>query len=121
MTSTTSNLHTGLIEDAVGSLNWLHQRADVDPSKIIVYGRSLGGAVAAALVARQKEEGRLGVKGLICKFNIITRSKHDMWGMERISIVCRVWMYGACMHPGWSPSLSATSPLLFTPLLPVDA
>ncbi|MES1912354.1 MAG: hypothetical protein MHM6MM_004642 [Cercozoa sp. M6MM] len=39
----------GLVLDARASLDYLRNRGDVDMSKIIVYGRSLGGAVALAL------------------------------------------------------------------------
>lgn len=39
----------GLVLDAQAALAYLHAREDVDSSKVIVFGRSLGGAVAIAL------------------------------------------------------------------------
>eukprot|EP01018_Ginkgo_biloba_P005367 Gb_14814 [translate_table: standard] len=40
----------GIINDAQAALDYLLQRTDIDTSRIVVFGRSLGGAVGAALV-----------------------------------------------------------------------
>lgn len=40
----------GIKLDAQAALDYLHSRPDIDPSNIFVFGRSLGGAVGAALV-----------------------------------------------------------------------
>lgn len=44
----------GLKRDADAALAFLRGRSDIDPLKIIVFGRSLGGAVAIDLAARQQ-------------------------------------------------------------------
>ena len=46
----------GLILDAESVLDYLHDRVDVDSSKIILFGRSLGGAVAIALASRHPQK-----------------------------------------------------------------
>jgi abhydrolase domain-containing protein 13 len=43
----------GLEQDAAAALQHLQQRGDVDASRIVVFGRSLGGAVALHLIAKQ--------------------------------------------------------------------
>ncbi|KAH7292290.1 hypothetical protein KP509_29G060700 [Ceratopteris richardii] len=40
----------GLIKDAQAALDHLLQRTDIETTKVVVFGRSLGGAVATALV-----------------------------------------------------------------------
>ncbi|KAL6991324.1 Alpha/beta hydrolase domain-containing protein wav2, partial [Sarracenia purpurea var. burkii] len=39
----------GIIRDAQAALDHLVQRIDIDTSRIVVFGRSLGGAVGAVL------------------------------------------------------------------------
>ncbi len=41
----------GLYQDAQASWDFLHSRHDIDQKKLIVFGRSLGGAVAIHLAA----------------------------------------------------------------------
>jgi len=41
----------GIKLDSMTALNYLQKRGDINPKKIIVFGRSLGGAVAADLAA----------------------------------------------------------------------
>ncbi len=53
----------GLKQDADASLAWLLARSDIDHHKLVVYGQSLGGAVAAYLAA--SEAGRTHVAGVI--------------------------------------------------------
>ncbi len=43
--------HTGLYQDAQASWDFLLSRHDIDQSKLIIFGRSLGGAVAIHLAA----------------------------------------------------------------------
>eukprot|EP00249_Psilotum_nudum_P006466 c19793_g1_i1 orf=493-1425(-) len=40
----------GIVKDAQAALDHLLQRTDIDPTKVIVFGRSLGGAVGSSLV-----------------------------------------------------------------------
>ncbi|KAF3795309.1 bem46 protein [Nymphaea thermarum] len=46
----------GIIKDAQAALDHLTQRTDIDTSKIIVFGRSLGGAVGAALAKNNPDK-----------------------------------------------------------------
>mmetsp|Transcript_76 Transcript_76/g.169 ORF Transcript_76/g.169 Transcript_76/m.169 type:complete len:343 (-) Transcript_76:158-1186(-) len=48
----------GLILDAKASLNYLVERANVDNKNIIIFGRSLGGAVAIATAAKYQDKIR---------------------------------------------------------------
>ena len=43
-------LFTGLELDAQAGVDFLSQRTDIDITRIVVFGRSLGGAVAASLL-----------------------------------------------------------------------
>ncbi|XP_065849266.1 alpha/beta hydrolase domain-containing protein WAV2 isoform X3 [Euphorbia lathyris] len=51
----------GIAMDAQAALDHLHQRTDIDTSRIVVFGRSLGGAVGALLTKNNPEK----VAGLI--------------------------------------------------------
>lgn len=53
--STGSASESGLQVDAQTALEYLHNRTDIDTSKIFVFGRSLGGAVAVDLAARNPD------------------------------------------------------------------
>lgn len=48
----------GIIEDASAALDYLRSRPDVDPSRIVVAGHSMGGAMALAVAARAERQGR---------------------------------------------------------------
>ena len=47
----------GIQEDGIAALEYIRIRGDVAPHPIIIYGQSLGGAVAVATVATQKQDG----------------------------------------------------------------
>lgn len=53
----------GLQLDAEAAIEALLSRNDVDPNKIVVFGRSLGGAVAIYTASKHKEK----IKGLIVR------------------------------------------------------
>ncbi|PIA27739.1 hypothetical protein AQUCO_07600119v1 [Aquilegia coerulea] len=46
----------GIIMDAQAALDHLHQRTDIDGSRIVVFGRSLGGAVGAVLTKNNPDK-----------------------------------------------------------------
>ncbi|XP_039052001.1 alpha/beta hydrolase domain-containing protein WAV2-like [Hibiscus syriacus] len=46
----------GIINDAQAALDHLSQRTDIDTDKIVVFGRSLGGAVGAALTKNNNDK-----------------------------------------------------------------
>ena len=51
----------GIVDDAAAALAHLRTRADVDPTRLIVVGQSLGGATALRLLARDATGVRLAV------------------------------------------------------------
>ncbi len=46
----------GMMLDAQASLDYLHSREDLNGTKVVVYGQSLGGALGIQLVAANKED-----------------------------------------------------------------
>ena len=52
----------GAIEDGAAAIRYVRSRPDVDPNRLIVYGQSLGGALAVNALA---EAGTAGVKALV--------------------------------------------------------
>lgn len=47
----------GTYQDALAAWNYLHSRTDMDPYKVILFGRSLGGALAIDLASKVKPLG----------------------------------------------------------------
>jgi fermentation-respiration switch protein FrsA (DUF1100 family) len=47
----------GLMIDAQTGLDYIRQRQELRNTKIVVYGQSIGGAVAIGLVARNQKQG----------------------------------------------------------------
>mmetsp|Transcript_13224 Transcript_13224/g.20960 ORF Transcript_13224/g.20960 Transcript_13224/m.20960 type:complete len:325 (-) Transcript_13224:129-1103(-) len=66
--SSGSPSESGLVLDAKAALTYLTERAHVDKKNIIVFGRSLGGAVAIALAAKYPEK----IRGVVVE-NTFTR------------------------------------------------
>lgn len=64
---------SGLKVDAQTGLDYLRQRAETRDSKFVVYGQSLGGAVAINLVATNQEQG--DVAGLILENTFLSIRK----------------------------------------------
>jgi fermentation-respiration switch protein FrsA (DUF1100 family) len=53
----------GLMIDAQTGLDYIRQRHELRDTKIVVYGQSIGGAVAVGLAARNQREG--DISGII--------------------------------------------------------
>ena len=51
----------GVVDDAAAALAYLRTRPDVDATRLIVFGQSIGGATALRLLARDARGVRLGV------------------------------------------------------------
>jgi uncharacterized protein len=51
----------GIVTDALAALDYLRARPDVDSSRLIVFGQSIGGATALRMLARDAQGVRLGV------------------------------------------------------------
>jgi uncharacterized protein len=47
----------GLVQDGVAAIRYARSRADVDPRRLVVFGQSLGGAVAISALARAGTDG----------------------------------------------------------------
>lgn len=54
---------TGVHRDAEAALKLTHQREDVDPNRLLVFGQSLGASVALTLVAERGHD--YGVRGIV--------------------------------------------------------
>jgi fermentation-respiration switch protein FrsA (DUF1100 family) len=63
----------GLKLDAQVGLDYIRQRAETSNTKIVVYGQSLGGAVAINLVAENQDKG--DIKGLILENTFLSIRK----------------------------------------------
>ena len=51
----------GVYEDSVAAMNYIKTRTDIDQSKLIVFGQSLGGANAMCVTGKNKFDGVVGV------------------------------------------------------------
>ncbi|KAK8921368.1 hypothetical protein KSP39_PZI020769 [Platanthera zijinensis] len=81
----------GIIMDAQAALDHLFLRNDIDTSKIVVFGRSLGGAVGSALAKNNPDK----VSALILE-NTFT-SILDMAG---VMLPILKWFIGGCLSKG---------------------
>ena len=63
----------GLMIDAQTGLDYIRQRSDLKSNKILIYGQSLGGAVAIDLVAKNRGTG--DIKGLILENTFLSIAK----------------------------------------------
>jgi hypothetical protein len=51
----------GVYEDSVAAVEYIQSRTDIDPSKIILFGQSIGGANALAVAGSNRFDGLAGV------------------------------------------------------------
>ena len=71
--STGTPNETDIMIDAQTALDYVRQHKDTKGNRIVVYGQSLGGAVAVQLVAKNQDAG--DVKGLILENTFTTMQK----------------------------------------------
>ncbi|GKV49934.1 hypothetical protein SLEP1_g56655 [Rubroshorea leprosula] len=64
----------GITKDAQAALDHLSQRTDIDTSRIIVFGRSLGGAVGSVLTKNNPDKVSLKVHYILSYFKIMLGS-----------------------------------------------
>ena len=51
----------GIVDDAAAALTYLRTRTDVDPTRVVVLGQSIGGATALRLLARDAKGVRIAI------------------------------------------------------------
>lgn len=68
----------GLIADGHAAIDYLRTRSDVDPNRLVVFGQSLGGAVAIVVVAERKDVAGVAVEGAFSDYRHIAA-----WHMRR--------------------------------------
>lgn len=77
-----SPTESGAVQDAVAALRYVRSRPDVDPGKLLVFGQSLGGAVAVAAVALSSA----GVRALALE------SPFSSWRAIARDKLCQFWL-----------------------------
>jgi len=91
--STGSLSEKGTYEDALGAWNFLTQERRLPPDRIIVLGRSLGGAVAAWLADRQQPAGLI----LEASFTSISDIGATVYPYLPVRLLCR-YRYPTLKH-----------------------
>ena len=101
----------GLTADGVAALRSALSRSEVDPDRVFLFGRSLGGAVALAALAAAPAADRAAVAGVILE-NTFT-SIADMVDVVLPSIA---WLKPLILRIRWDSTVAiagVTQPLLF--------
>jgi len=101
----------GLCMDAQAGLDYLHGRADVDSDRIIVFGRSLGGAVAVDLATRSCNKERIAAVLLENTFTSIPDIARLLFPFRAIKCL-PVWFYKNQFKSG-RKACRLTQPTLF--------
>lgn len=83
----------GLVIDAQTGLDYIRSRDDLKNTKIVVFGQSIGGAVAIDLVSKNQEAG--DVKGLILENTFLSIAK-----MIPSAVPVAKWLTPFC-HEYW--------------------
>jgi len=82
----------GIYLDAQAALDYLHSRPDIQSKKIIIFGRSLGGAVAVDLASRSVNKERIGAVILENTFTSIPDIARILFPFKLIKLL-PVWFY----------------------------
>lgn len=101
----------GLYMDAQACLDYLHTRPDLATNKIVVFGRSLGGAVAVDLASRSKNKDRIGALILENTFTSIPDIAKILFPFKFIKML-PVWFYKNQFKSG-KKICKVTQPVLF--------
>ncbi|MHC4443618.1 MAG: alpha/beta hydrolase [Planctomycetota bacterium] len=90
----------GTITDARAALDYLLRRPDVEASRIVALGQSLGGAIGIVLAAEREEIRGLAVDGAFDNYRRIT-----WWHIKRNPILLIVgwWVPGVLISKGYEP------------------
>jgi abhydrolase domain-containing protein 13 len=100
----------GLTIDAQTALDYVRQRSDLKDSKLVIYGQSLGGAVAIKLVAENQHDG--DIAGVILENTFVSIRK-----LIPIAFPPAKYLARLC-HQFWAseetlPKITAKIPMLF--------
>ena len=100
----------GLTTDAQTALDYIRQRPDLKKSKLVIYGQSLGGAVAIKLVAENQHRG--DIAGVILENTFVSIQK-----LIPIAFPPAKYLARLC-HQFWAsdetmPKITANIPMLF--------
>ncbi|KAF2141690.1 uncharacterized protein K452DRAFT_227990 [Aplosporella prunicola CBS 121167] len=100
----------GLMIDAQTGLDYIRQRAELQGTKIILYGQSLGGAVAIGLSARNQKEGDIAAMVLENTFTSIRKLIPSAFPPAKyLAPLChQIWPSEETM-----PQITADIPFLF--------
>jgi len=82
----------GLYIDAQACLDYLHTRPDIAKNKIVVFGRSLGGAVAVDLASRSRNKEKIGALIVENTFTSIPDIAKILFPFKFIKML-PVWFY----------------------------
>ena len=90
----------GMYMDAQAGLDHLSQRSDIDPNKVLVFGRSLGGAVAIEIASRC--ENREKISGLIVEntFTSIPDIARTLFSFRMVRMI-PTWFYKNQFKSRW--------------------
>ncbi|KAI8505996.1 PREDICTED: protein ABHD13-like [Branchiostoma belcheri] len=88
-----SPTETGLYLDAEAAVDFLYSRTDINQRKIVVFGRSLGGAVGVHLATHSIFRDRIFAVILENTFTSIPHMATIIFSMKRILKWVPVWMY----------------------------
>ncbi|BFZ21357.1 hypothetical protein BsWGS_24396 [Bradybaena similaris] len=83
---------SGLYQDAEAAMEFLLQRTDIDQSQIVVFGRSLGGAVAIHLASSTIYGPRLAALVLENTFTSLHEMGHKIFRLAFVKYIPR-WCY----------------------------
>jgi len=102
----------GLYLDAQAALDHLLGRPDVDPSKVVVFGRSLGGAVAIDLCSRAENRDKVAALLVENSFTCIPDIARVLFNIRPIRLI-PAWFYKNKFNSSWKVRRISGTPTLF--------
>ena len=90
--SSGSPYEEGLYLDAQAALDFLHTRSDINAEKIVVFGRSLGGAVAIDLASKSENRGKIAALLLENTFTSVPDVAKALFDLKIIRLL-PTWCY----------------------------
>ncbi len=106
----------GVVADGVAALEYLKTRPDVNPNKLIVFGQSLGGAVALRVMGTQPRDGIVAivVEGAFYSYQSIAEDKLDemSWPLQWLKSPLSHLLIDDSMSPAEVIANIAPTPLL---------